>query len=68
MGRPMSDARRRSRLIKQGKLKSINMGDGRELKIPTEREVEEYIIEKTNKMTYTPVEVLQPVDIITNNI
>jgi len=63
----MSDARRRSRLIKQGKLKSINIGEGRELILPTEKDVEQYINEKSNNLKYTPVEVLQPVD-LTNNI
>jgi hypothetical protein len=57
-----TDARRYKRKmerdIKKGKIEEY-------LKIPTEQDVEEYIMEKSNKITYTPVEVLQPVDITT---
>jgi hypothetical protein len=49
MIKPMSDARRRSRLIKQGKIKSVKMEDGKELYIPTEKDVEKYINDKINK-------------------
>jgi hypothetical protein len=46
MGKPMSEARRYRRLLKKKNVKTINMGEDRELKIPTERDVEKYITEK----------------------
>ena len=62
-----TDARRMRRRMKRDIVKNIQ-GEERNLKIPTEEDIQKYINEKTNKMTYTPVEVLEPVDILVNNI
>jgi hypothetical protein len=50
MGRPMSEARRMRRLVKQNKVKTVNFGEDRELTIPTEREVEQYITTKITEL------------------